>query len=170
MKIPEDQIARWIKRLQQYDFKVEHQRGKIHNNADALSRPPCKEACGHCREVEKKEGIVNLRRTTTELRQGWSTEELIEAQEADPDIKLLGEWKRDNRRPTWKDISTMGSITKGTMGTIGLVSYRKWAAQAEMGKYRWERSQNSLSCTQEQDRRTSQGNAWWNIRCTFWCQ
>ncbi|KAK9874212.1 hypothetical protein WA026_002568 [Henosepilachna vigintioctopunctata] len=112
MKIPEGQIARWIERLQQYDFEVEHRRGKIHNNADALSRRPCKEACDHCKRVEKKEGIVNLRRTTIELRQGWSTEELIEAQEADPDVKLLREWKRDNRRPTWKDISTMGSITK----------------------------------------------------------
>ncbi|KAK2577752.1 hypothetical protein KPH14_011855, partial [Odynerus spinipes] len=43
-KKPEGQIARWIERLQGYDFKIEHRPGRIHSNADALSRRPCEES------------------------------------------------------------------------------------------------------------------------------
>ncbi|KAL6445464.1 hypothetical protein ACFW04_000803 [Cataglyphis niger] len=33
-----DQMARWLERIQQYNFKVIHRRGKFHGNADGLSR------------------------------------------------------------------------------------------------------------------------------------
>ena len=38
---PEGQIARWIQRLQEYDFEIEHHSGLKYNNVDALSRRPC---------------------------------------------------------------------------------------------------------------------------------
>ncbi|GBM68435.1 Retrovirus-related Pol polyprotein from transposon 297 [Araneus ventricosus] len=44
-KEPESQIARWIQRLQEYDFEIQHRKGTPHGNADALSRRPCKESC-----------------------------------------------------------------------------------------------------------------------------
>jgi hypothetical protein len=37
----EVQTARWIQRLQEYNFTSEHRQGRKHNNADALSRRPC---------------------------------------------------------------------------------------------------------------------------------
>lgn len=37
-KNPEQQVARWIERLQQYDFDLEHRSGTNHRNADELSR------------------------------------------------------------------------------------------------------------------------------------
>ena len=40
-KFPEGQIARWIERLQQYDFRIKHRPGVLHGNADTLSRRPC---------------------------------------------------------------------------------------------------------------------------------
>ena len=46
---PEGQVARWLERLQQYDFTVEHRAGTKHGNTDALSRRPCLlEVCEHC--------------------------------------------------------------------------------------------------------------------------
>ncbi|TKJ32064.1 MAG: hypothetical protein CEE38_23710, partial [Planctomycetes bacterium B3_Pla] len=36
---------RWIEILSEYDYKIEHRPGRIHNNADALSRSPCTQ-CG----------------------------------------------------------------------------------------------------------------------------
>lgn len=44
-KKPEGQIARWLQKLQEYQFSIIHCPGKHHTNADALSRIPCKQ-CG----------------------------------------------------------------------------------------------------------------------------
>jgi hypothetical protein len=41
----EGQLARWITKLQEYDFSTSHRPGKQHGNADALSRRPCPQ-CG----------------------------------------------------------------------------------------------------------------------------
>ena len=40
-KEPEGQLARWLEQLEEFDFEIVHRRGKLHNNADALSRLPC---------------------------------------------------------------------------------------------------------------------------------
>ena len=45
---PEGQLARWIELLQEYDFDIVHRQGKVHCNADSLSRRPCQQ-CG-CEE------------------------------------------------------------------------------------------------------------------------
>lgn len=42
-KDPQGQLARWIEMLSSYDFYKEHRPGKFHNNADSLSRIPCKQ-------------------------------------------------------------------------------------------------------------------------------
>lgn len=53
---PEGQYARWIQRLQEYDFEVEHRAGLRHGNADALSRRPCSEpTCQHCDRLDYRE-------------------------------------------------------------------------------------------------------------------
>src|SRR5947209_6124146 len=41
-KMPEGRRARWIMKLQQYDFEIKHRAGKSNANADAVSRivPP----------------------------------------------------------------------------------------------------------------------------------
>ena len=44
-KEPEGQLARWLERLQEFDFEIRHRPGKKHQNADALSRIPCSQ-CG----------------------------------------------------------------------------------------------------------------------------
>ncbi|GBL77779.1 Retrovirus-related Pol polyprotein from transposon 297 [Araneus ventricosus] len=51
---PEGRIACWIQRLQEYDFEIQHRKGISHENADVLSRRPCKESCKHCMNAEKK--------------------------------------------------------------------------------------------------------------------
>lgn len=40
-KEPEDQMARWLEVLSQFDFRIEHRAGKQHGNADGLSRQGC---------------------------------------------------------------------------------------------------------------------------------
>ncbi len=54
-KNPEGQVARWIEFLSSYQFKIEYRAGRVHNNADALSRRPClSQECYHCTRAERK--------------------------------------------------------------------------------------------------------------------
>ena len=39
-KKPQGQVARWLECLQEFDFEIQHHRGKLHNNADSLSQYP----------------------------------------------------------------------------------------------------------------------------------
>ena len=45
LRNPEGQLARWIERLQELDFDIVHRRGRLHTNADVLSRLSCQQ-CG----------------------------------------------------------------------------------------------------------------------------
>lgn len=47
-KEPEGMVARWLAMLGTYDFDVQHRRGTLHGNADALSRRPRK----RCQRVQ----------------------------------------------------------------------------------------------------------------------
>lgn len=52
-KNPEGQIARWLEVLSTYDFEIQHRAGRIHSNADALSRRPClPTSCTYCSRAE----------------------------------------------------------------------------------------------------------------------
>ena len=48
LKEPEGQLARWIARADQYDYDIQYRPGRVHCNADALSRRPCQSSCKHC--------------------------------------------------------------------------------------------------------------------------
>jgi len=55
----EGQLARWLERLQQYEFETIHPKGHLHQNADGLSRRPCSElGCAYYAKVELKESFV----------------------------------------------------------------------------------------------------------------
>ncbi|KAK9887483.1 hypothetical protein WA026_022831 [Henosepilachna vigintioctopunctata] len=68
------------------------------------------EDCRHCEKIESKEGVIDVRRTTTELRKEWATAKSIDQQHQDMRPSLT--WKTNNQRPTWRDISTMRGGTK----------------------------------------------------------
>src|SRR5881296_2086844 len=40
---PIGQQARWLEKLEEYTYRIEHRPGHKHNNADALSRRPCRQ-------------------------------------------------------------------------------------------------------------------------------
>ncbi|XP_026022288.1 uncharacterized protein LOC113021785 [Astatotilapia calliptera] len=45
MKEPEGQLARWLEKLAEYNFEIIHRPGRVHTNADSLSRRPCRQSC-----------------------------------------------------------------------------------------------------------------------------
>ena len=49
-------MARWLEKLQTYDFRIKYIAGKGHQNADVLSWHPYFEAnCTHCQHQREKE-------------------------------------------------------------------------------------------------------------------
>ncbi|KAJ8974331.1 hypothetical protein NQ317_002514 [Molorchus minor] len=113
-EIPEKgQIARWLQRLQEYDFKIEHRKGRLHGNADAISRRPCAERCSHCKRAENKEFGSHCRRTAVVNDDNWETKKFAEEQQKDEDIKPFIAWKEEGTRPEWKDISNKSTTLKG---------------------------------------------------------
>ena len=54
-KQPEGQVARWLETLSIYDFEIKHRAGRVHSNADALSRRPCSlDGCSYCDRAETR--------------------------------------------------------------------------------------------------------------------
>ena len=85
-KEPEGQLARWLEKLQEYDFTIVHRPGQRHSNADALSRLPCKQ-CG--REQSEQGGEttqVNIITGNVHTLVGRSLQELRDLQLNDPQI------------------------------------------------------------------------------------
>ena len=51
----EGQIARWIETLSAYTFAIVHRAGRVHNNADSMSRRPCySDKCKYCDSYEHR--------------------------------------------------------------------------------------------------------------------
>jgi len=54
--------ARWVQRLQEYNYTSEQCQGIKYTNADALSRRPCPKECSHGQWVQIVAAAVALRR------------------------------------------------------------------------------------------------------------
>ena len=57
---PEGQLARWLQILSAYDYTIVHRPGRVHSNADALSRRPCSANCSHVIKETIKKGYPLL--------------------------------------------------------------------------------------------------------------
>nr|WPV71156.1 MAG: replicase [Ips erranti-like virus 3] len=112
-KNPEGQIARWLQRLQEYDFQIEHRKGRLHGNADAVSRRPCVEGCNHCKRLEIAEFGKPCRRIALKNDIAWDRENLAADQREDPDLGQIINWKERGERPNWEEISAKSPTLKG---------------------------------------------------------
>jgi hypothetical protein len=97
----EGQTARWIQRIQEYNFTSEHLQGRKHNNADALSRRPCQEECTHCHKVEARADIKEIRAIAVVARAGCDPVALRTEQLNDPDIGPILQEIETGQRPEW---------------------------------------------------------------------
>ena len=148
-KEPEGQLARWLERLQQYDFIIVHRPGQQHKNADALSRRPCQPGnCSYCQRAELRVSEVTER--TPYAHAGSGSEEvqvnmirienrdLIEAQDADPvlgglrQLKLMGA-----ERPQWAEVSRESEKYKDwwvdwdALEVVDEVLCRRWVSDVD---------------------------------------
>ena len=95
-KEPEGQLGRWLERLQELQFDIIHGRGKVHCNADALSRLPCHQ---YGRPNHDTTPTAEVAVAALQLPESHSSETLRQVQLADPAVGPLLRGKEAGIRP-----------------------------------------------------------------------
>ena len=104
-KEPEGQLARWLERLEEFDFEITHRQGKRHTNADALSRLPCRQ-CGrdsHYPVLIAAAPLIPTKQRATEVR---------EAQLKDATIGPVLQAREVNERPSTEEMKSASWDTR----------------------------------------------------------
>ena len=113
-KQPKPQKARWIEYLQQFDMKIEHRAGRLHANADGLSRRPwpADHVADMPEETKNSTAPVIVGKTTrsnattsveearSECKQAplWSNDHLKREQAKDKHLNAALQWLKDGKR------------------------------------------------------------------------
>ena len=111
LKDPEGQLARWLGRLDQYQYSVVHRPGQRHVNADTLSRRPCEADCRYCSRREAD--VENTCRLSSVLPTVGTLADVGTQQREDPDIALVVAClERSSEKPAWEDASSWSPVAK----------------------------------------------------------
>ena len=130
-KEPEGQVARWLEAHAEFNYKVIHRPGKLHSNADALSRSMCGQCGTQLSEGENSVmGSVGVASTEIILPV-WSRDEIKQHQGEDNDLKTVIDCLQNNtfldRCPpsaSWK-LQSLWTQRKNLVLTDGIL-YRQW--------------------------------------------
>lgn len=136
-KHSEGKIARWIQRLEEYDFKIRHCKGSLLSNADALSRRPCSKSC-YCSTAEGKYEMRSFlghiisasenpshAKSNIQLHHNDTHGVKFESNKLknmiwNPIIQYLESY---NTRANWKDILSFCPGTKHLLDSLGFIPY-----------------------------------------------
>ena len=92
-KQPEGQLARWLEKMQEFQFTIVHRPGKVHGNADALSPQHCTKEC--------PDAHGNMKVVATITLAGYSPAELHQAQLEDPNIGEILQANKETADQAW---------------------------------------------------------------------
>jgi len=114
------QQARWLEKLEEYTFRIEHRPGNKHNNADGMSRIPCKQCHRIDNETEedlnRKEEIVGARAihfSDKENNNEWTEQRFRDLYEGDIELQDIYHLLSNNQeRVPWEVIQGCSQATK----------------------------------------------------------
>ena len=106
---PKGQLARWLEQLQELKFDVVHRPGKSHQNADSLSRLPCRQCGQSNHKSAESSSTVKVAVTEVQIPGPHTGETLRQPQLADPVLGPLLCMKEADTKP---DTGSFPSVTK----------------------------------------------------------
>ena len=117
-------MVRWLSFLNTYDFEMQHRSGKLHGNADGLSRRPCTD-CKHCSRHESHEQEApmwededyhfvlfsgNASDDSQMWVEQWSTTQLQQWLQNDIVLIKVIQWVETQQKPAFREIQSEGSF------------------------------------------------------------
>ena len=93
-KHPEGQLARWLEKLEEYSFTIEHRPGLRHGNADALSRKP-------------DDLVIDATTIADNIIEGRTREEIRALQLEDEVIGPMLQAKENDERPPSSELNRL---------------------------------------------------------------
>jgi len=135
---PIGQQARWCETLEEFDFQIVHCPGRLHGNADALSRKPCRQ-CGNNRANVTSVTIRAVTFAAVEVGHRWNKEKIAAASESDPELSLFVGWLKQGLLPLDSDeLTRHDPITKSLHAQWerfnckeGVIYRRYWEGRGE---------------------------------------
>ena len=100
-KNPEGQLSRWLEILS-YSMKIEHRPGRLHGNADGVSRIPCRQ-CGRSKEDDNESNHLVISQLYS-IDTATEAKEISEEKNEDPDICQVKSWLAAETRPVYRYI------------------------------------------------------------------
>ena len=113
-KNSEGQVACWLEILAIYTFTVEHRPGRLHGNAESLSRKPDSQS----NKAAEDENACVVGSTDRSCLQVHITEaedddrDLIKLQREDEVLARVRTWVENKERPCYKDIAASSFMMK----------------------------------------------------------
>ena len=95
-KEPTGQVSRWLEKLAEYNYEIQHRPGRKHSNADALSRYPL-------------QADINAINESEVCIPKMSAKEMRSAQMEDQTINHVMKWLESATRPTRESIAGTGT-------------------------------------------------------------
>ena len=131
---PEGQIARWLERLQEYDFEVEHRPGESHCNADAMSPKPMRfhgdcPSCGQTGPLQTRVSTLAHGHAKEEVNLGnpWSANAISQAQRKDPDTgPVLEQYLREREKPSMHELQSLSRTSIQERCGLSVNLWRLW--------------------------------------------
>ena len=145
-------LARWLAKLDTYDYEFIHRKGEAHSNADALSRLPARKCpradCPHCTFSVNAVHLQPDGSEDVQWLEEWIQDEVRQWQRDDPSIGQVIRWlEKSPDRPDKEIVQGMSAEVKAFCGQWEVLQlregilYRKWypfGSRHRRGPAKWQ--------------------------------